>query len=122
MKARIVYNLDISQLTTTTLVCNELRVYDEQDGCDHSHDYTVGLGMVMPGEDGRGERGTGSTHSTIHDEHELQIFSISKVPSKRLRDSLFRVAVMRRGTGVHSGFPLHHLCIPYMKFWHQDEL
>lgn len=47
MKARIIFNLEVSQLITAAFRCGEYKIYDDIRN-DISHEYGVSLDMIIP--------------------------------------------------------------------------
>lgn len=50
MKARIIYNLEISQLVTAAFGCSDYKIYDLRKN-DVSQDYGLSLDIIIPGKD-----------------------------------------------------------------------
>ncbi len=50
MKARIIYNLEISQLITAAFGCSDYKIYDSRRN-DITQDYGLSLDMIIPGKD-----------------------------------------------------------------------
>lgn len=50
MKARIIYNLEVSQLITAAFGCSDAKVYDGRRN-DLSQEYGFALDMIVPGEE-----------------------------------------------------------------------
>lgn len=50
MKARIVYNLEITQLVSASLGCSDFKIYDSKKN-DISQDYGLSLDMIIPDKD-----------------------------------------------------------------------
>lgn len=50
MKARIIYNLEVSQLITAVFGCSDLKIVDAKRN-DLIQDYGLSLDMIVPGED-----------------------------------------------------------------------
>lgn len=50
MKARIIYNLEVSQLTTAVFSCAEYKITDDKKN-DLSQDYGLLLDMIVPGDE-----------------------------------------------------------------------
>ncbi len=50
MKARIIYNLEVSQLITAVFGCSDLKIFDSKRN-DLIQDYGLSLDIIVPGED-----------------------------------------------------------------------
>lgn len=50
MKARIIYNLEVSQLITAVFGCSDLKIFDSK-ATDLIQDYGLSLDVSVPGDD-----------------------------------------------------------------------
>lgn len=56
MKARIIYNLEVSQLITAAFGCSDVKIYDAHRN-DLSQEYGFALDIIVPGEEESKETG-----------------------------------------------------------------